>query len=240
MFAEDDLIPLSSLQHLHFCERRAALIFIEGIWEDNLFTVEGSHLHKRTHASETESRGELRIARGLPLRSIRLGLSGKADVVEFHRLAQDDNKRFTNGSLPFGIRLEGVAGLWHPFPVEYKRGKLRHEEGYEVQLCAQALCLEEMLNVAIPSGALYYGKTGRRLELSFDKGLREKTEAASMRMHELVRLAHTPEAGYSKKCEKCSLFDVCLPKVMNRRRSVSRYLANVTIESEEASDEAPC
>jgi CRISPR-associated exonuclease Cas4 len=164
MYNEDDLLPISALQHLLFCERRAALIYVESLWNENRFTVEGHHLHDRAHDSETEVRGNVRIARGLMLRSLRLGLSGKADVVEFH-LVSDDNSN--------GTKLEGIQGLWTPFPVEYKRGRLRHEREFEVQLCAQALCLEEMLNVPIPSGALYYGKTARRLEVAFDESLRK-------------------------------------------------------------------
>lgn len=238
MFNEDDFIPLSSLQHLLFCERRAALIYIEGIWDDNPFTVEGSHLHERSHTSSTEVRGDIRIARGLPLRSMGLGLSGKADVVEFHRFTQGDIVLFSDRILPDGIRLEGVPGLWQPFPVEYKRGKLRHEEGYEVQLCAQAICLEEMLETTIQAGAIFYGKTGRRLEVEFDETLREKTEAASRRMHEILRHARTPEAYYSKKCDKCSLIDVCLPKALSRSRSIERYFNDAITEFEEGADEA--
>ena len=128
MFNEDDFIPLSSLQHLLFCERRAALIYIEGIWDDNPFTVEGSHLHERSHTSSTEVRGDIRIARGLPLRSMGLGLSGKADVVEFHRFTQGDIVLFSDRILPDGIRLEGVPG-----PVSYTH--LRAHETPEHLVC---------------------------------------------------------------------------------------------------------
>ncbi|MBC7247326.1 MAG: CRISPR-associated protein Cas4 [Actinobacteria bacterium] len=238
MYAEDDLIPLSALQHLLFCERRAALIYIEGAWEDNPFTIEGGILHERTHASETESRGDIRIVRGLPLRSLRLGVTGKADVVEFHRLTESHIMARDGEFFAEGTTLEGVPGLWQPFPVEYKRGSLRREEGYEVQLCAQALCLEEMLGVTIPVGALYYGKSVRRLELAFDKELRKKTEVASERLHELVARACTPKAYYSKKCEKCSLIDVCLPKATSRKRSVNSYLSRLILESGEEDETA--
>jgi CRISPR-associated exonuclease Cas4 len=158
------------------------------------------------------------------LRSLKFGLSGKADVVEFH-LVSDDN--------PDGTKLEGVQGLWAPFPVEYKRGRLRHEREYEVQLCAQALCLEEMLNVHIPSGALYYGKTARRLEVAFNESLRKETEAAASRLHELYRMEVTPKARYQKKCDECSMFDLCLPKSTGTRQSVKRYLAQAIAKTSE-------
>jgi len=232
MFSEDEFLPLSALQHLLYCERRAGLIYIEGIWDENPYTVEGRQLHERTHSSETESRGNIRIARGLLLRSLRLGLSGKADVVEFHRLHENSTERPQYDSTSEGIRLEGISGFWRPFPVEYKRGRLRHEEGYEVQLCAQAICLEEMLDVIVPSGALFYGKTGRRLELAFDMDLRVETETAAHRLHELIHGEVTPVACYSKKCERCSLNELCIPKTISRRRSVEQYLADVVREPE--------
>lgn len=238
MYTEDDLLPLSALQHLLFCERRAALIYIEGIWDENPFTVEGRQLHERAHSSETESRGNIRITRGLLLRSLRLGLSCKADVVEFHRLPEDGPEHPEDISMPGGVRLDNVPGLWQPFPVEYKRGRLRHEEGYEIQLCAQAICLEEMLKVAVPSGAIFYGKTGRRLELAFCKELRMETETAAERLHELFQKRVTPTARYSKKCERCSLTSLCIPKTTGSGRSVKRYLAGAAKESEGDVDEA--
>jgi CRISPR-associated exonuclease Cas4 len=265
-FFEDDLLPVSALADLVFCERRAALHHIEEVWEDNLFTVEGSLLHEKTHREEaTESRGDVRIARGLRLHSLRLGLSGKADVVEFHRVKEDANgegmachaptkrgptTRPAAGSLPGtrseaimsplaplapAVALPGVKGLWRPFPVEYKRGILRHEEAFEVQLCAQALCIEEMMDVHVPGGALFYGKTVRRLGIEFDSKLREKTEDAAMRLHALFRERRTPTARYEKKCDKCSLFSLCMPKTTGARRSVKRYLADAASADEDTS-----
>jgi len=218
MFEEEDLLPISALSHLLFCERRAALIYIENLWDENLYTTEGHHLHDRAHLSDTEVRGDLRIVRGLYLRSLRLGLTGKADVVEFHRSSDDTQK---------GTRLEGVSGFWSPFPVEYKRGRLRHEKEYEVQLCAQALCLEEMLNVHVPVGALYYGKTARRLEVAFDDSLRRETEDAARSLHALCRKGETPRARYEKKCDKCSMRDLCMPKTTGVKRNVKRYLNRI-------------
>lgn len=210
-----------------FCERRAALVHIERLWAENRFTAEGRHLHERAHGRETEVRGNVRIARGLALRSLRLGLSGKADVVEFHLAPADQlpELQLDVQSSTKQIVLKGVAGSWNPFPVEYKRGKQRHENGFEVQLCAQALCLEEMIEVEVPAGAIYYGKSGRRMDVVFDLKLRKETEDAAARLHDLIRSEQTPPALYGKKCEKCSMMAVCLPKTTGSKRSTSRYLA---------------
>ena len=225
LFSEEDLIPISALADLVYCERRAALHHVEFIWEDNLFTAEGILLHERAHESGTEVRGDVRIVRGLRLRSLHLGLSGKADVVEFQRV--------TDGQT--GVQLEGIAGLWQPMPIEYKRGALRREEGYEIQLCAQALCLEEMLNVGIPSGAIYYGKTKRRLDIAFNEKLRRETEVAVVRLHELLSGNATPRAVRGPKCERCSLLNLCLPKAASGHRDVHGYMARAVsnVESDE-------
>ncbi len=217
IFLEEDLLPLSLLADLLFCERRAALHQIERAWEDNLFTVEGTHLHKKVDDDlPVESRGDVRISRGLMLRSLRMGLIGKADVVEFHRLGDES-----------GIYLERGAGLWGPYPVDYKRGRMRREKGFEIQLCAQALCLEEMLHCPVPEGALFYGKNRRRQVVSFDEQLRRETEEAAARLHALVRSGRTPPARYAKKCESCSLINLCMPKVTGVRKNVGRYLSRV-------------
>ncbi len=223
MYSEDDLLPISALQHLVFCERRAALVHLEGIWGENRFTAEGHILHERADEPDTEVRDDVRIARGLRLRSLRLGLTGKADVVELHRVVGDDP----------GIQLKEIAGLWYPFPVEYKRGSLRKEEGYEVQLCAQALCLEEMLDVSIPAGAIYYGKTRRRLDISFDEGLRHETEIAAARLHELLSQDATPNAIRGPKCKSCSLADLCLPEATDGQQSARKYLMKGLSEATE-------
>jgi CRISPR-associated exonuclease Cas4 len=203
-YTEDDLIPLSALQHLMFCRRQCALIHIEQLWDENLFTAEGRIMHERVHEADRESRGDVRIERGVPLRSLRLGLIGKADVVEFHRIEKDS---------------------WLPFPVEYKRGKPKVDESDKVQLCAQAMCLEEMLDATIPDGAIFYGKTRRRLDVTLDEGLREETEKAAREAHELLAKGRTPEAVYSKKCKSCSLINHCLPKIVQKKPSVKGYLA---------------
>jgi CRISPR-associated exonuclease Cas4 len=216
MYAEEELLPISALQHLLFCERRATLILLDGLWDDNVYTVQGAELHEQVHGIEREARGETRITRGLLLRSLRLGLSGKADVVEFHRLDVPDAQK--------GVAIPGATGLWQPVPVEYKRGRLRSEESYEVQLCAQALCLEEMLHIKLSSGALFYGKSKRRLEIAFSEDLRQQTEAAAARLHELIGCGKTPEARRDCRCKSCSLSDLCLPAVTRPRHSAKRYL----------------
>lgn len=235
MFEDEDLLPISGLQHLLFCERRAALVFMEGIWDENVYTVEGRHLHQRTESSGTESRGDVRIARELRLRSLRLGLTGKADVVEFHRLSDNPPDSPGEGGPVPGLVLEGVKGFWKAFPVEYKRGKLRREEGYEAQLCAQAICLEEMLNVEIHAGAIFYGKTKRRLDVRFDDDLRNKTQKAAARLHEIIRSGETPAARYEKKCEKCSLLTLCMPKAVGAGRSIRAYLDKALAETQKDS-----
>ncbi|MEI7450423.1 MAG: CRISPR-associated protein Cas4 [Desulfomonile sp.] len=223
MFSEEDLLPLSSLQHLLFCNRRAALVLLEGIWDENRFTAVGRLVHDRVHTAETESRNDIRISRGLFLRSLRLGLTGKTDVVEFHRIQESCDLELQGQGLKTGVILPATQGLWRPFPVEYKSGYLRHEEGYEIQLCAQAMCLEEMLEVQIAEGALFYSKTGRRMEIAFNDDLRKRTEESARRLHEIVRSGVTPTAQYEKKCDKCSLISMCMPKTTGTKKSVRSY-----------------
>jgi len=229
---EDDLLPLSLLQHVVFCPRRAALVHLETLWEDNIFTIDGTHLHQKTGLEHSvETRGDVRTVRGLRLRSLRLGLSGIADVVEFHRATESANELDdeTHGN----VSLPGLSGRWRPFPVEYKRGRLRHETSFEVQLCAQAICLEEMLQTNIPEGAIFYGKTRRRKEILFTDSLHEKTENAAAQLHELVASRKTPPARYEKKCDKCSLLNICMPKAVGKRRSVRTYLSKAFEHEEE-------
>ena len=215
-YVEADCLPLSALQHLLFCERQCALIHLEGVWADTAFTVEGSHLHKKADDRGYESRGEVRSARGLPLRSLRLGLIGKADVVEFHRCGSDN---------PSAVPVPGIDGRWAPFPVEFKRGRPKRNRCDEVQVCAQALCLEEMLGVSIPEGALFYGQTKRRLGVVFDPDLRGETEKTVARLHGLIAAGVTPRAVRESKCDNCSLLNHCLPGSIAPGRSAARYLA---------------
>ena len=209
MYSEEELLPVSALQHLIFCERQCALIHIEQLWSENLFTAQGRVLHERVHEIAAEHRRDIRVEFGMSLRSLRLGLIGKADVIEFHRLS-DEN--------------------WQPLPVEYKRGKPKSNNSDKVQLCAQAICLEETLLVEIPKGALYYGKERRRTEVIFDQNLRQETENAALRLHQLIRSGVTPKAVYLPKCDQCSLVSYCLPKVMEHPKTVEKYLAEVSKE----------
>jgi CRISPR-associated exonuclease Cas4 len=216
-YIEDDLLPLSGLQHLLFCERQCALIHVEQIWNENLFTAEGRLMHERVHEADRESRGSIRIEYGMPLRSLRLGLIGKADVVEFHLCAGDSHA--------------GTAKRWQPFPVEYKRGKPKADSCDKVQLCAQALCLEEMLGIEIPCGALFYGRIRRRKDVNFDHALRQETENAARRLHALIESGQTPLPVYSPKCKRCSLFDMCLPRTVEKRHSIEHYLSRILQDS---------
>jgi CRISPR-associated exonuclease Cas4 len=216
---DEALVPISALQHFVFCPRQCALIHLEGQWLDNRLTVEGTELHERVDESgrRHETRGDVRIARRLDLRCRRLGLIGRADVVEMHRLAPEQGS---------GAVLEGVEGRWRPFPVEYKRGRPKLHEADRVQLCAQALCFEEMLGVPVPAGTLFYGQTRRRTEVEFDHALRSITEDTVRAVHGLFTSGHVPRAERAPKCRRCSLEPICLPDITSGRRSASRYLAS--------------
>jgi CRISPR-associated exonuclease Cas4 len=222
MFTDDELLMISGLQHFAFCERQWALIHLEQMWAENRFTVEGENLHEKVHRDEEESRTEVRIVRGLRVCSHRLGLIGRADVVEFQRLASED--AVGSGMRALGIRIPRKSGVWRPVPVEYKRGKPKEDPCDEMQLCAQALCLEEMLEIEIHFGALYYGKPKRRFEVLFDERLRENTKSVIDRMHELFQRCSMPVGRFDAKCRSCSLESECLPKLMKRKGSVWSYL----------------
>ncbi len=214
MFTEDDLLPISALQHLEFCPRRCALIHIEGIWAENAQTAEGRVLHQRVHQTAADNIEGVRTARGLRLCSLELGLFGVADVVEFRRLADD---------APSGATLPNLPGRWQPFPVEYKRGTRKPDKSYFVQLCAQALCLEEMLKTDVPSGALYHGQSRRRQAVAFDPDLCRHTRDLAQRLHELISAGRVPPPQYGPKCKFCSLMPQCVPK-LPPSRSAGAYL----------------
>jgi len=212
-----------------FCERQCALIHLESVWEDNVLTVEGKLLHERVDDGFGESRGDVRVSRGVRLRSLALGLIGRADVVEFHRRGPPGT------SAPVGaVRLPGVAGWWVPFPVEYKRGKPKPDDCDRVQLCAQALCLEEMLGVRIDRGAIFYGQPRRRQEVSFDETLRGVTRNAASRLVSLMEAGRTPPPPEGARCANCSLVEKCLPRVSNGSRSARRYMEEQLPRSDNA------
>ena len=211
IYAEEDFLQLSGLQHFRFCRRQWALIHIENQWNENYFTVDGSLMHENAHDGEKrESRGDLLILRGLPVFSRTLGISGQCDVVEFRRD-------------PDGVSLRGRDGLWKPFPVEYKRGKPKAHSADELQLCAQAMCLEEMLCCDIPQGALFYGEPRRRTAVDFTPELRKDVRDCLAEMHQLYERGYTPKVKPGSMCRACSLKELCLPS-LTRRRSVVEYL----------------
>lgn len=211
MFLEDELLPISALQHLLFCERQCALIHLEQQWAENRLTVEGQHLHRRAHERKTERRGGVHIVRGLRIRSLELGLIGQADVVEFTPLDDLARTRAEAG----GSGLPVVSrGQWQVMPVEYKRGRPKKDNSDQVQLVAQALCLEEMLGVTIPAGALFYGRHRRRTEVTFDASLRQATIDTARHLHELIASRRTPPAVRQPKCDNCSLLSLCLPDAL--------------------------
>jgi CRISPR-associated exonuclease Cas4 len=212
MYTDEELLLLSGIQHMAFCPRQWALIHIEQQWEENVKTIEGKHLHERVDDPFSKDSGsELVVWRSVNLISYRLGLTGRADVIEF--------KKTENG-----IDLPGKSGKWTPYPVEYKRGKPKPDERDEVQLCAQAICMEEMFNTNIREGALFYGETRRRAVVPFTHELRNKVTDYATEMHRLFQQGITPAPDYKPHCKSCSLFDICLPKQMHSLKTASNYL----------------
>jgi CRISPR-associated exonuclease Cas4 len=208
MYSDEDLLPLSAMQHFLFCERQCALIHIEQIWAENLYTIEGELLHKRAHSGHRERRPDKRTEFGVPIRSLELGLSGKTDAVEYG----------ADGSI---------------IVVEYKRGRPKSGHADEVQLCAQAMCLEEMRGKHIPEGALYFGKVRRRKAVPFGAEIRRLTQQTAIRLHELVSSGVTPQPLYGKsKCPRCSLMSYCMPKKMGKAPPVKGYLAKALQEAQ--------
>jgi CRISPR-associated exonuclease Cas4 len=210
MTSDADLIALSALQHYLFCPRQCALIHIEQSWAENAATAEGRVAHDRVHDTETEVRRGIRTVTGMPLRSDRLGVTGIADVVELHRTPE---------------------GGWRPLPVEHKRGRPKAHRADEVQLCAQAFALEEMFGVAIAEGALFYGQPRRRTLVAFDAALRGLTEEIAAAAHALITAGSTPRMGYEKKrCDACSLIEICRPRITGATRSAEAWLAEQLAE----------
>jgi CRISPR-associated exonuclease Cas4 len=196
-------IYLSRLQHYLFCPRQFALIELENIWEENQFTAEGQVLHQRVNQADQQKRGAIRTVWALRLANEELGIEGVADVVEYHKQAD---------------------GTEMPYPIEYKRGKPKTHRADEVQLCAQALCLEAMHDVSIPEGALFYGEVRRRHPVIFDAELRDLTRQTILACRTLVQTKITPKAHYhAKKCSACSLMDQCHPKGFGK--SAAAWLA---------------
>lgn len=216
--ADKALLQLSGIQHFSFCQRQWALIHVEKQWAENLRTVEGNIMHNRAHdASQRERRGNTLILRELSISSRELGFSGKCDVVEFHLS-------------PVGVELQGETGRWIPFPVEYKRGEPKENNADKLQLCAQAMCLEEMLCCKIKDGALFYGETRRRLPVEFTDELRAEVVQISEEMHKLSKRGYTPKPKMTKGCSACSLKELCLPKLIKRKKASSYISEHVREE----------
>jgi len=216
VYSDEDMLMLSGIQHIAFCERQWALIHIEQQWQDNVLTVEGQHLHERSDDPFQDNvKGNVIMWRSIAVISYSLGLYGHADVVELEPANNDDKN---------SILIKNKSGRWKLSPVEFKRGKPKPDERDEVQLCAQALCLEEMYGINIFNGFLYYGTTRHRNEVQFDSKLRELVKFYANRMHEIFMTALTPPADYQPHCRSCSLKDICLPGSMENRVSASDYL----------------
>lgn len=213
MYEEKDFLQLAGLQHFSFCRRQWALIYIEMQWQENLRTTEGHLLHQKAHDPYfTEKRQDLLISRELPVFSRMLGVSGQCDVVEFHASSE-------------GVSIFGRDGKWLPVPVEYKRGTSKEIDADRLQLCCQAMCLEEMLVCPpIESAYLYYGQTRKREEVRLDCQLRSQVRQMLGEMHRLYEKQHTPKVRMTKSCNACSLKEICLPKLMGHHLSAGKYL----------------
>ncbi len=211
-YAPDELLPLSGIQHFQFCRRQWALIHVERQWQENVLTAEGRLMHQRAdNPFLTEVRKGVVTARSMPVASYRLGLNGVCDVVEFTASSE-------------GVRLPGRDGFYLPKPVEYKHGKEKRDLSDEVQLCAQAMCLEEMLSIPIPEGDLFYGQTRRRVQVAFTDELRSLVQQISDEMHDYFTKGHTPRVKPTKACRSCSLKDLCLPELQSKVLPASKYV----------------
>jgi CRISPR-associated exonuclease Cas4 len=208
-FTEDQLLPLSALQHWLYCPRQCGLIHLEQAWAENKFTAEGQVLHHKAHEGPDESKAGVRITRSLPVRSFNLGISGQCDIVEFH----------ADGRV---------------VPVEYKRGKPKSHRADELQLCAQAMCLEEMIGVKISSACLFYGENRRRTTVEFDETLRRLVTNTAASLHTMITSRQTPLAEYeARRCDACSLIELCQPKAMRFKRGVQAWFS-AALKSESA------
>lgn len=207
-------IPISALQHWLYCPRQCALIHLEQAWAENKFTAEGKVMHENAHHGGDETRNHIRITRGMAVASEKLALTGQCDIVEFHAACGNFKSQISD--------LKSTV-----VPVEYKRGKPKSHRADEVQLCAQAICLEEMLNLEITIGHLYYGQKRRRAEVTFDPELRDLTATTAAAVHAMFASAITPTADYnSRRCDACSLIDHCQPKSMRFKRGAAAWFAS--------------
>lgn len=218
-YSEDDYLMISGIQHFQFCRRQWALIHIEQQWAENVHTVVGELMHKRVHDPYmSEKRKDVFVARALPVSSREMGVSGECDVVEFQK-AED------------GISIYGHRGLYEIYPIEYKKGSPKTTEEDILQLAAQAMCLEEMFSASIEEGAIFYGETRKRERIKITEELRGKVREMFCEMHQYYQRRYTPRVKWSKRCNGCSLKDICLPKLGNSM-SVKAYVHQALEEEE--------
>lgn len=200
-FSEDDYVPLSALEHYAYCPRQCALIHVEQVFDENVFTLRGRAVHEHVDEPGTEEAEGMRVERALPLWSHRYGLTGKADIVEFH---------------------DGV-----PYPVDYKHGPKRSKPPDDFQLCGQALCLEEMLGVRVPAGAIFHFTSRRRREVRFTETLRERTLQTAEQVRGLLHQKALPPPPNDPRCPNCSLIEVCMPKILGEKGRMTRFLSRL-------------
>ncbi|WP_105264938.1 CRISPR-associated protein Cas4 [Pseudoalteromonas sp. T1lg76] len=196
------LVNISALQHFAFCQRQCALIHLEQVWKENYLTAHGRQLHERVDSGEPETRKGVRFERGVVVTAPQLGLTGKLDLLEHHKASNQF------------------------IPVEYKRGKPKANDIDKVQLCAQALCIEEMLAVEVKQGALWYWQTRKRIEIEFDSELRTQTKTLITQVQQLFAQVKTPAPTTGKHCKACSLIDICQPNLTEHDAS-NRYIATL-------------
>lgn len=219
-YTEDEYLQLSGIQHFSFCRRQWALIHLEQQWAENLRTAEGDILHDRAHDEGfSEKRGDILTVRGLRIQSPGLGVSGSCDVVEF---TADEG----------GAALSGRSGRWRPYPVEYKRGRAKEIDADRLQLCCQAMCLEDMLCCDVPEGALYYGEARRRERVELTDELRGQVRAMLMEMHDYQKRGYTPKVKTGAHCRACSLNELCLPKLCGNLSAEAYLRAQLETEAE--------
>lgn len=204
---DHELVPISALEHYSYCPRQAALIHLEAVWDENLYTLRGRFVHEQADEPGEEYRESAHIERSLPLWSRRFGLVGRADIVEFH------------------------GGV--PYPVDYKHGPRRKHEHDDLQLCAQAVCLEEMTGMSVPRGAIFHASSQHRREVVFDAALRQRLQEAVVQVRELLQQTTLPEAPNDARCRNCSLLASCVPEVVARPQKLARFLANLWLVEDE-------
>lgn len=219
-YDEDDFLMLSGIQHFAFCKRQWALIHIEQQWQENEHTVEGELLHKRAHDTYlSEKRKDVIISRGIPVHSRKMGVNGVCDIVEFRKAEE-------------GIKISGHNGFFQLYPVEYKKGSPKDTNIDILQLVAQIMCLEEMLYTVIPEGAIYYAGIRRREKVAVTDDLRKQVTDTFAEMHQYYDRKYTPKVKWSKRCNGCSLKEICIPS-LGKVPTVQDYIKRMTQEEDQ-------